>query len=180
VMLPERKSNRLARSRYLGRNIYFVTVCCDGRRRVFCDSLTASSIVRNLKTVSESNSFLVHGYCVMPDHVHAVVEGARDESDLNEFVRVFKQVTAFHYKKEHGEQLWQKGYYDHVLRASDSLDAVLWYVWLNPVRAGLCMDARSYPEPQTWTLLFSDLSKMGISSLPDLSRDLSVPNASRG
>ena len=158
-MLPERKSNRLARSRYLGRNTYFVTVCCDGRRQVFCNSLAASSILRNLKTVSESNSFLVHGYCVMPDHFHVIAEGARDESDLNEFVRVFKQVTAFQHKKEHGEQLWQKGYYDHVLRASDSLDAVLWYVWSNPVRAGLCTDARSYAHSGSFTLDWSGAAR---------------------
>jgi hypothetical protein len=33
--------------------------------------------------------------------------------------------------------LWQKGFYDHVLRDSESMQAAAWYVFENPVRAGL-------------------------------------------
>jgi len=88
----------------------------------------------------------------MPDHLHIVVEGANDESDMARFVKAFKQVTAFRYKAETGGRLWQKKYYDHVLRALDSLDAVLGYVWMNPVRTGLCADWREYPHSGSFTM----------------------------
>jgi REP-associated tyrosine transposase len=143
-VLPGRKSIRLPRTHYVGRNIYFLTFCCQGRRPVFRDDLRASSIVGAIKEVAESTSFLVHAYCVMPDHIHVVAEGARDDSDLERFAKTFKQLTAFRYKQVTGERMWQKRFYDHILRATDSLDTVAWYVWLNPVRAGLCADARSY------------------------------------
>jgi putative transposase len=108
-----------------------------------------------LKSVSESNVFLVHGYCLMPNHFHFIVEGARDESDLIHFAKTLKQLTAFRYKKEAGERLWQRRYYDHILRSNDSLDQVLWYVWLNPVRAGLSTDPQSYPYSGSFTLNWS-------------------------
>jgi putative transposase len=151
-MHRERKIIRLAQFKYLGRNTYFLTFCSDGRQRVFHDSSLASSIVSSLKTVSESTAFLVHGYCLMPDHFHLVIEGARDESDLVHFAKTLKQLTAFRYKQETGQRLWQRRYYDHILRTNDSLDQVLWYVWLNPVRANLCTDAKSYPYSGSFTL----------------------------
>jgi REP element-mobilizing transposase RayT len=162
-VLPERKTIRLDHSKYLGRNIYFLTFCCEGRSRVFENEDWASWIVQtirkeatgeaaHLKVAPTKAEFLVHAYCVMPDHVHVVVEGARDQSDMGKFVKAFKQVTAFYYKQETGERLWQKKYYDHILRGADTLDAVMWYVWLNPVRAGLCADARSYAYSGSFAL----------------------------
>jgi putative transposase len=154
-MLPERKNIRLPRTQYVGRNTYFLTFCCQARRLIFRDSVQAFSIVGAIKEVAESKSFLVHAYCVMPNHAHVVVEGSRDDSDLERFAKTFKQLTAFRYKQESGERLWQKRFYDHVLRAADSLDAVAWYVWLNPVRAGLCAEARSYPYSGSLTIDWS-------------------------
>jgi putative transposase len=151
TMPPERKIIRLAPNRYLGRGTYFVTCCTDGRRPIFRDSARASWIIQTLKTVSESTGFKVHAYCVMPDHLHVVVEGCSDDCDLGRFVKALKQLTAFHSKKESGETLWQRRFYDHILRPSDSLDAVAWYVWLNPVRAGLCTDAKTYPHSGSFT-----------------------------
>jgi len=151
-MLPERKTIRLDHSRYLGCGIYFLTFCCEGRSRVFENADRARWIVQTLRKVSETEGFLVHAYCVMPDHVHVVVEGAQHASDSGKFVKAFKQVTAFYYEQETGERLWQKKYYDHVLRVSDSLDTVMWYVWLNPVRAGLAAEARSYEHSGSFTL----------------------------
>jgi putative transposase len=150
--VPARKPIRLDASRYIGRNIYFLTLCCEHRHHVFDESRLATSIVAALKTVSDSTSFRIHAYCVMPDHLHLILEGVQDDSDLDRFAKTFKQITSFHYKKESGEQLWQKSFYDHILRASDSLDAMLWYVWMNPVRAGLCTDPRSYAHSGSFTI----------------------------
>jgi putative transposase len=165
-MENERKKIRLAPSRYVGRNIYFLTFCCEGRRRVFGDSWRASSVVAGLKTVSESTTFRVHGYCVMPDHLHLILEGARDDSDLDKFAKTFKQTTSFHYKKESGEPLWQKSFYDHILRTPDSLDAVLWYVWMNPVRAGLCTDPRNYAHSGSFTVEWERRETSGAGWVP--------------
>jgi putative transposase len=164
--VPTRKPNRLEPSRYFGRNIYFLTFCCEHRRPVFNDSRLASSAIATLKNVSGSASFRIHAYCVMPDHLHLILEGARDDTDLDHFAKTFKQITSFHYKKESGEPLWQKSFYDHILRASDSLDAVIWYVWLNPVRANLCADARTYPHSGSFTIGWPGKSHAAASWTP--------------
>jgi len=88
----------------------------------------------------------------MPDHLHLVLEGARDDSDMKRFRKTFKQMTSFHCRSELDERLWQKAFYDHILRASDSLDKVLWYAWMNPVRAGLCADPHDYAHSGSFTM----------------------------
>lgn len=81
----------------------------------------------------------------MPDHVHIVLNGLTHTSDLLRFVKTFKQRTGFHYRKKYVHRLWQNKFYDHILRPKDTLDSVLWYVWLNPVRKNLCATPERYP-----------------------------------
>jgi len=52
-------------------------------------------------------------------------------------VRAFKSLAAGAVRKIGMFDLWQKGYYDHVLRTGESMDSAAWYVFMNPVRAGL-------------------------------------------
>ena len=73
----------------------------------------------------------------MPDHIHVVCEAQSDDCDLEEFVRLFKQRTAYEWKQKTGQRLWQPSYHDHVLRESESTRSVVRYVLENPVRAKL-------------------------------------------
>ena len=42
-------------------------------------------------------------------------------------------------------RLWDKGYYDRVLRDSEATEAVAPYILANPVRAGLVKSIEDYP-----------------------------------
>ncbi len=81
----------------------------------------------------------------MPDHVHLLVESVRQDSDLQRFVKVFKQQTGFRYRRETGQALWQEGYFDRVLRREEDARRVAAYIWGNPVRAGIVADFRDWP-----------------------------------
>jgi len=41
-------------------------------------------------------------------------------SNLLNFAKSFKQKTAFLYQKQHGLRLWQKNFYDHILRPGET------------------------------------------------------------
>jgi REP element-mobilizing transposase RayT len=69
----------------------------------------------------------------MPDHIHLFVRIGKD-SKLNDFIRLLKQVLT----KELGvKDVWQPGFFDHLLRHSESYFEKWNYVRENPVRAGL-------------------------------------------
>jgi putative transposase len=80
----------------------------------------------------------------MPDHLHLLLVG-EEYSPLTRFMKLFKQKSSFIFKKSHGDPLWQKSYYDHVLRKEEALEEVALYIYNNPVRKGLVTDYKDYP-----------------------------------
>jgi putative transposase len=89
-------------------------------------------------------SFAARAYCLMPDHVHLLLEGLESDSDLLQLMKTVKTKTSILFARTTGKPLWQKKFYDHILRRNDSPDAVAWYIWMNPVRAGICQRPEQY------------------------------------
>ena|SRR5579863_9512661 len=146
------KNIRLHPSKYEGMHSYFITLCCAARRPVFADSNHASWIIAKLAHYAIEHGFAVHAYCVMPDHLHALVMGRNETANLLTFLKAFKQKTGHDFLKTSRHDLWQKKYYDHVLRQGDSVSRVANYIWMNPVRKGLCAAPHQYPYSGSLTL----------------------------
>jgi REP element-mobilizing transposase RayT len=82
----------------------------------------------------------------MPDHVHLVVEGRTETSDLRRFAKMAKQRVE-HVLRKHFRvyPLWQHGYYERILRTGESTSIAIDYVLNNPAVAGLVKNRRDYP-----------------------------------
>jgi putative transposase len=137
---------RIAGFDYVGLHAYFLTICVEKRRRVFADADRARWAITKLLQIAAANDMSIPAYCVMPDHLHGLVEGTNDGSDFKRFAANFKQRTGFEYRRLSRNQLWQHGYYDHVLRDEESSLSVAAYILQNPVRAGLCAAIEQYPH----------------------------------
>lgn len=61
------------------------------------------------------------------------------------FLRDFKQITGFTFKKRTGRTLWQKSYHDHIFRSEESVRRAAQYIAANPVRAGIVANQAEYP-----------------------------------
>ena len=83
-------------------------------------------------------------YCFMPDHLHLLLSGDKTSS-LKDFMRAFKQKSSFHFKKTSGKALWQRSYYDHILRKEEDIREIALYIFRNPIRKGLVSRIRDYP-----------------------------------
>jgi len=81
----------------------------------------------------------------MPDHIHLLIEGTTDDAALEPFVSKAKQKSGFDFAARAGRRLWQKGYYDRVLRDEESTIDVILYIVNNPLRAGLVKCPADYP-----------------------------------
>jgi REP-associated tyrosine transposase len=147
-----RKNIRLAPRNYLGYGIYFVTICSHNRNPYFADTSLGHVVLGHLISLATGHSFLLHAFCLMPDHLHFLSEGNSPQSDLLPFITAFKQRTAFAHKNRADGPLWQTKFYDHILRPRDRMELVASYIWANPVRKGLCEDAASYPLSGSQTL----------------------------
>jgi len=94
---------------------------------------------------SQRFGFTTTAYCLMPDHAHLLTTGNRADASLPALVADWKQRTGFAWHRRSGRRLWQKGYYDHILRSDEAHVSIARYIFENPVRAGLVKDAREYP-----------------------------------
>ena len=127
---------RLAGFDYKGRYAYHVVLTVKTRSEVFADLEFGRWSASQLAESARLTNFDVLAYCFMPDHTHLLIQGTEDSSFLVAFVQNFKQRTAFHFKRESGDQLWQQSYFDRVLRGDEHLEDVANYVFENPVAAG--------------------------------------------
>lgn len=147
-----RKNIRLPELHYLGKRDYFVTICCAKRRPFLAEQENAEPVIEQLKSSASHESFSIHAYCAMPDHLHFLCSGVSDISNLLTFVNSFKQRTAYEFLERTGKELWQYKFYDHILRPGKSLESVAWYIWMNPVRKHLC----SNPDGHQYSGSFSN------------------------
>ena len=82
-------------------------------------------------------------YVVMPDHIHLFVSGGY-HFILERWIAGLKRAISV--KLECRDQLWQPGFFDHVLRGDESYGEKWQYVRENPVRAGLTAQADDWPH----------------------------------
>lgn len=135
---------RLPSFSYRGRFRYFLTVCARDRNECFRDGALVKLVINVLRGCSNQEGFSVWAYCFMPDHLHLLVEGRQQESDLRRFIFKFKQKSGYLVSREYGLSLWQKSYYDHILRPEEDIREFCRYIWDNPVRGGLVEHYREY------------------------------------
>lgn len=143
--LRQRKSSpRLKSFDYIGSYAYSITCTTQQRKPYFKDNAIVDSLLPALKETSKQFGFSVYAYCFMPDHLHLLLVGEED-SPLRKFMTLLKQRSSFAFKKAYGLSLWQKSYYDHVLRREEAVNDVASYIFHNPVRKGLVTDYHDYP-----------------------------------
>jgi putative transposase len=118
------KNIRLSPRNYQGRQFYFLTFCCFNRRRIFSGASLCAWLIDLLGSESASRAFAIHAYCVMPDHLHFLAEGLTPTSDLANLAKTLKIKTSRFYQKQASQPLWQKKYFDHILRPHEQVERV--------------------------------------------------------
>ena len=155
LRMPFKLSPRLPSFVYCGLCRYSVTICVVGRQRIFITEPAVELVRTQLQITAAENGFEAIAYCFMPDHLHLLPEGTHDGADFREFMRLFKQRSSFHWKQQHGYELWQRSYIERVLRDDEDAFTVARYILDNPVRAGLAQSPEDSGLMETGRLLDS-------------------------
>ena len=141
--LPNRKRNRLPDYNYNQEGAYFVTVCVKERKRLLSviSGENAEVILRPYGRIIEKyirNVPEIEKYVIMPDHVHMIIRLGEEADQKREktnnkvsgIVRSIKILTT----KEIGESIFQRSYYDHVIRDQQDYNERWEYIEDNPRR----------------------------------------------
>ncbi len=93
-----------------------------------------------------SQRYELVSWCVMPNHVHLLV-APYDGYPLSKLVHSWKSFSSNQINRVLGTSgpIWQRDYFDHLVRSQDHLIDIVDYIHLNPVAAGLCKTAWDWP-----------------------------------
>ena len=85
-------------------------------------------------------------YAIMPDHMHLFVRMPPEGMTLSRWIGSLKSVLGRNLLAAgHSRPHWQEGFFDHLMRSSESYGEKWRYVQQNPVRARLCANPEDWP-----------------------------------
>ncbi len=144
------KRNRLEGYNYSSKGVYFLTLCTEDRKqilsRVVARGILDAPVIELLergRMVHDAIVFLdeqwesisVLAYVIMPNHVHILLQvlGASGmpratNAIVPRFVSALKRFT----NRSCAQSLWQKSYYDHVIRDEADYLLKVTYIENNP------------------------------------------------
>ena len=159
-----RRSIRLKGYDYTQAGAYFVTICTQGRECLFGQVVEGKMRVNPFGEIvvwawndlpNHNPHVELDAFVVMPNHVHGIVlivddlVGAGSEPaptmamvttrrhGLPEIVRQFKTFSARRInalRGTPGATVWQRNYYEHIIRNDHSLQRIREYITTNPLR----------------------------------------------
>ncbi|MGD0350915.1 MAG: hypothetical protein ABSB84_11485 [Verrucomicrobiota bacterium] len=120
--------------------IVFLTVCTKDRH----PWLTQPSVHDALRKIwSQTDTWLVGDYLLMPDHIHPFCAPRDLTVTLQRWVSYWKREFSCLHLPETGE--WQRDFWDTCLRRSENYSEKWNYVCENPLRAGLVKHPDEWP-----------------------------------
>ena len=152
--LSQRKINRIPEYDYSTNGAYFITLCTQDRRKILSrivggGALDAPFLIQtkigeiSKKYILSSNripGICVDKFVIMPDHIHLIVQVAETASigtsrapsptnaTIPHFVSTFKRFC----HREIGTVIFQRSYYDHVIRNQQDYNEIWEYIENNP------------------------------------------------
>ena len=155
--IRDRKTTRLKGFDYSSNAVYFVTVCVNNRKKILSEIVgdgvydipkiklsnygkTAEKYIRIMS--SKYENVCVDKYTIMPNHIHMLIRinGVSHNGSLQapnptnaiipKFISLFKRYT----NREIGQSIWQRSFYDHIIRDENDYIEHLEYIKNNPVK----------------------------------------------
>ena len=114
------------------------------RSSIFKDTGDYVAFLRQLEKTVERFEWLCHGFCLMPNHDHLIVETPEPNLGAGMQVLNLSYARFFNWRYRRVGHVFQGPYRCVHIRREEQLVQTARYVALNPVRAGLV------PNPEAW------------------------------
>lgn len=159
---PTRKRNRLENFDYSQGGSYFVTICAKQHQCIFGNMNVdfsksqygeATVVLTDVGKIIEkeilnieqyyNNMVWIEMYVVMPNHLHFILNSNGGYLEKGQWLSSFPTVSKIvkHLKevitKQVGYSVWQKSYYDHIIRNEKDYREICKYIDNNPQKWAL-------------------------------------------
>ena len=149
---PKRKPTRIQNYDYSAPGAYFITICTANREHIFWSPVGADIIRPENVSLSSAGKLAEQGilqmtdhyenvsvdkYCIMPDHIHLILRIEQDIDGRIISAPTVSQVVGSMKRwvsKQIGRPIWQKSFYEHVIRNRQDYDEIWKYIENNPLK----------------------------------------------
>ncbi len=124
-------------------NIYFVTTVTHNREPILLANIDLFNI--SLARTHTRLDFVNVAWVVLPDHVHFIIDPKN--SSLSDIMKSLKQDFGYLYRQKLGTRkgkVWQRRFWDHVIRDQTDMNRHVNYIHHNPVKHGLATFSVEY------------------------------------
>ena len=150
---------RIKHYNYSNAGLYYITICTYKKEKNLCNinekicdvnfdeidfdkyieyTGIGELCVNAIKNISENyKNIEVDSYVIMPNHIHMILcieDGNKDS--ISKIVSYFKSFVSRNYNRMINDkiEIWQKSFYDHVIRNEEDYKRILEYVVYNPLK----------------------------------------------
>ena len=145
-MLPTRKNPHLSHYDYSQNGCYFITLCTE-KRKMLLGSISAGQLELSFLGGTADNELSVLDRffediaipekIIMPNHIHFIVQiqptGNHSPLSVGRFVNLYKGRVS----RKAGYPVWQRGYYEHIIRTREEYIRMSQYIRNNPAQWSL-------------------------------------------
>ena len=133
---------------YIPNGILFITVVTKDREPYLKFDGDITIFFETLTQVQQIHPFHLLAYVILPDHFHWLMTIGNTDGDFSLILKSIKWNYTRNYKIAHhistAFNLWQRGFWDHIIRNEQDLKNHIDYIHWNPVKHGLVK------SPEKW------------------------------
>jgi len=134
---------------YIPNAIVFITCVTRDRYPYLKSKKDVDLFFATLASVNEINPFELLAYVVLPDHFHWLMKVDEPSGNFSRVMHSVKRNITQNYKHIHDVQtslnIWQRGFWDHVIRDERDLELHCDYIHWNPIKHGYVTQPEDWP-----------------------------------
>ena len=135
---------------YIPDSIVFVTTVTKNRNQIFMEERNHHLLFQTIESIKLEIPFDLIAYVILPDHFHLLIRLKNKDNNFSKVLQLIKGRFTHAYKINCGitssVSLWQRRFWDHIIRDEHDLQNHFDYIHWNPVKHGF-VDA-----PNKWKL----------------------------
>ena len=126
----------------------FITCVTQNRRQIFNNQEYFDLFWKSVEMVKDNHTFELIAYVILPDHFHWLIKMPDNDPNFSKVLLSFKWNFTLNFKRYHhissSTKLWQRGFWDHIIRNEGDLQDHMDYIHWNPVKHSYTTD------PENW------------------------------
>ncbi|WP_458789442.1 REP-associated tyrosine transposase [Adonisia turfae] len=136
---------------------YFFTVVAYNRQQLFETPEMVELLRASFRKVKQRHPFTIDAIVILPDHLHCLWTLPQGDANFStrwrliksEFSRhcpeEYKQLRSLARYKKQEQTVWQRRFWEHLIRNEDDFARHVEYIHYNPVKHGLVQNPHDWP-----------------------------------